>query len=207
MTAPLVDPYAYQQPEGLSPLEQGVIAAVAAYLASQAALKAVTLPTVLVTRIAALGLSKRAVRVAGRLTLEPALTGRNRWGSPARRFGRQTMARRMAANEPTMRARYLLAASRRLTQALIDGEFTAGLARERRYLQLHRKAGQRRAKVAREYDRIAKGHEYLKWVTKGDQHVDAHCRAKAGTVWHVDNPPMPPPGAVHPWCRCRPAPL
>lgn len=204
--APLVDPYIYQPGEGLTPVEQAVVAAVAAYLATRAAVQAVALPTALVSRLASLGLSTRAVRAAGRLTLDPPLTGRTRWGSPARRYGRQTMVRRMAAAEPTMRAKYLLAASKRLTAAIVAGEFTAGLARERRYLSLHRKAGQRRAKVAREYDRVARNATYLKWVTTGTN-VDPHCASRAGMVWHVDNPPMPPPGAVHPWCKCKSMPL
>src|SRR5882724_2758603 len=139
MTAP-----ASQSPaeQGLTPVEEAVVAAVAVFLASTVAVHAVTLPVTLVRRIATLGLSTRAIRVAGRLTLEPALTGRTRWGSPTlpapTKFGRVPMVRRMAADEPTMRARYLLNAARRLTDAATKGEFTAGLRREQSYLAAHR---------------------------------------------------------------------
>lgn len=202
MTAAVqLDPYrADQQQQGLTPEEDAALVALAAFLASVAAVRAVTLPGYLVDRLVALGLNRRAVRAAGKLTLEPALTGRTRWGSPLSRFGPQTMVRRMAAAEPMMRARYLLAAAMRLTKAATDGAFTSGLTREQTYLDAHRRAGQRRAKVAREYDIVARGQTFLRWQTAGDSKVDADCAALDGSVWNVDRPLMPPPGAVHPHC-------
>lgn len=265
MTAPVqTDPY--QTDQGLTPAEEAVIAALAVFLASVLAFKAVMLPTRLVLRLTALGLSAHAVRSAGRLALEPALTGRTRWGSPtiptssagsptptsggpAPASGGQgtsagvpgsrgsvtpsspllpqppqvfspatprpqsgkgaspvSMARRMAADEPTMRARYVLAAAKRLTAAAAQREFTAALRREQAYLAAHRRAGQRRAQVARDYDQAARGQMFMVWVTAGDSRVDPHCAALAGTIWHVDRPPSVIPGAVHPWCRCRAVP-
>ena len=223
MTAAVqVDPYAADQQQGLTPQEEAVIAALALFLASVVAVRAVTLPLLLVDRMVALGLNRRAVRAAGKLTMEPALTGRTRWGSPtvaedpepnpfglasSRRFGPPTMVKRMAANEPTMRARYLLAAAKRMTKAAASGEFTAGLRREQTYLAAHRRAGQRRAKSARAYDVAARGQLFMVWVTAGDSKVDPHCRALEGSAWSVDRPPVPCPGAVHPWCRCVARPL
>lgn len=199
MTSPApTDPYA----SSLTPTEQAVVAAVTVFLASAAAVQAVTLPTALVARLAALGLSVRAVRAAGRLILDPPLTGRRRTGSPARRFGPQTMVRRMAAAEPDYRARYLLAASRRLTQAIVDGEFTAGMRREHRYLGAHRRAGKRRARIAADYDRVARRATYLRWRAVMDDRTSPDCAARNGSTWHRDNPPFPPPGAQHPACRC-----
>lgn len=208
-SAVLVNPYQVdqQQQQQLTPQEEAVIAMLAAFLAGVIAVKAVTLPSYIVDRMVVLGLNRRAVRAAGKLTLEPALTGRSRWGSPVSRFGPQTMVRRMAANEPTMRARYLLAAAKRLTKAAASGEFTAGLRREQTYLAAHRRAGQRRAAAARAYDVAARGQLFMVWVTRGDSKVDPHCRALAGSVWSVDRPPVPCPGAVHPWCRCVARPL
>lgn len=257
MTAPVqADPY--QTDQGLTPAEEAAIAALAVFLASVIAFKAVMLPTRLVLRLTALGLSAHAVRSAGRLALEPALTGRTRWGSPTittptaggptstsggpgtsggvgvpgsggsvtpsspllpqppqvfspraqrgKAGSPVSMARRMAADEPTMRARYLLAAAKRLTAAAAQREFTAALRRERAYLAAHRRAGQRRAQVARDYDQAARGQMFMRWVTAGDSRVDPHCAALAGTIWHVDRPPAVIPGAVHPWCRCRAVP-
>lgn len=217
-----VDPYQADQQQGLTPQEEAVIAAVALFLASVVAVKAITLPLRLVDRMVGLGLNRRAVRAAGKLTMEPALTGRSRWGSPtvvddpnpnpfglasSRRFGPQTMVRRMAANEPTMRARYLLAAAKRMTKAAAKAEFIAALRREQAYLAAHRRAGQRRARAARAYDVAARGQLFMVWVTAGDSRVDPHCAALAGSVWSVDRPPVPCPGAVHPWCRCVARPL
>lgn len=181
--------------------------ALALFFASVTAVNATLLPALLVRRLTGLGLTARAVQAAGRLTLEPALTGRSRWGSPVSRFGPQTMVRRMAAEEPKMRARYLLTAAKRLTKAAFQGMWTTGLKREQTYLAAHRRAGQRRAQAARRYDVAARGQVFMVWVTSGDSKVDPHCRELAGSVWHVDNPPVPCPGAAHPFCRCVARPL
>lgn len=223
MTAAVqVDPYAVDQQQGLTPQEEAVIAAVALFLASVVAVRAVTLPLRLVDRLVGLGLNRRAVRAAGKLTMEPALTGRTRWGSPtvaedpepnpfgpatSRRFGPPTMVKRMAANEPTMRARYLLAAAKRMTKAAAQGEFTAGLRREQTYLAAHRRAGQRRARIAREYDEAARGQQYMRYVAVMDSRTTPDCAALDGSIWHVSNPPFPPPGARHVSCRCRAVPI
>lgn len=208
----MTSPAAFQQLDaesdpGLTSAETVVVAAVTVFLASNIAVTAVGLPTVLVRRMATLGLSVNAIRAAARLTLEPALTGRTRWGSPVRKVGPQTMVRRMAAAEPGRRARYLLNAAKRLTQAGRDREFTAGLRREAAYLAAHRRAGLKRARVAREYDRVARGQTFLKWRARMDSKTTPDCAAKNGTVWNVNNPPFPPPGAQHPSCRCVAAPL
>lgn len=209
MTAAVqVDPYQVdQQQQGLTPEEEAIIAALALFLASVVAVKAITLPGYLVDRMVSLGLNRRAVRAAGKLTLEPALTGRTRWGSPLSRFGPQTMVRRMAAQEPRYRARYLLAAAKRLTAAAARRELTAGLSREQTYLDAHRRAGQRRAKIAREYDEVARGQTFLRWAAVMDERTTPDCAAMDGSIWSVDRPPVPPPGAVHPWCRCRATPV
>lgn len=254
-----VDPYTVdQQQQTPSAQEAAVIAAVALFLASVVAVKAITLPGHLVDRLVGLGLNRRAVRAAGKLTLEPALTGRTRWGSPTvapepatttsvfaapgvtpdpgqsvrvlsvldsrgsaseraraviaagrttRRFGPQTMVKRMAANEPTMRARYLLAAARRLAKAAAEGRFTAALRREQAYLAAHRRAGQRRAAAARAYDEVARGQSFLRWSARMDSRTTPDCAALNGTIWHVSTPPVPPPGARHIHCRCTAVPV
>lgn len=202
MTAPtLADPYVADQ-RAMTQGEAAAVVALALFFASTAAVHATLLPALLVRRLMGLGLTARAVQTAGRMTLEPALTGRNRHGSPVSRFGPQTMVRRMAAEEPTMRARYLLAAAKRLTKASAQGLFTSGLKRERVYLDAHRRAGQRRAAAARAYDKVVKGHEFLRWSARMDSRTTADCAALNGRIWHVEKPPFPPPGAVHIHCRC-----
>jgi hypothetical protein len=203
--AATVAPSPYEtDPGGRSPYEDAAITALAVFLASTAAIHAVTLPAMLVSRLTALGLAPRAVRTAGRMALGEPLTGRTRNGSPEplpTMPGRPaSMTRRMAVQEPLWRARYLLAASKRLSRASVAGEFTAGMRRERNYLEAHHRAGVKRAAAARAYDRVARHATYLKWVARGD--ADPTCRALDGSIWSVEHPIFPPPGAVHPNCRC-----
>lgn len=199
MTAPQLDP---QQPQGLSPAEEAVIAALAVYFGSSAAIGATMLPAALVARLAALGISPKAVRAAGRITMAPPLTGRRRYGSPT---SRTSTVRAVATDEPLMRARYLVAAARRLTQALLDrAPFDAALRQERRYLDQHRTAGRNRARAAAELDRVAtEAGPWLRWHTVIDSRTDAECLALDGTVFTLDNLPGGLiPGAVHARCRC-----
>ncbi len=205
-------------------------------MATSAAVAAVALPTPLVERLVALGLSRRAVRAAGRLTVRPPLTGRTRGGGPPAETlsafaarpvepvgwqpsivrtvrartapnGAVLMSRLMADNEPVMRARYLVAASSRLTTAQIDGRFTAAATLELTYLDAHRRAGIRRARIARDYDALARRHEFLSWLTRNDARVTPDCRARSGETWHISAPPFPPPGAQHVACRCISVPI
>lgn len=201
MTSPAATPTV--SADDLTPAETAAAAALATFLASPSAVPAAALPAALVTQLSALGLSVRAVRAAGRMVLHPALTGRTRWGSPARRGGPQSMTRRMAAAEPEYRARYLLAAAQRLTEAGRKRRFTQGLRRESAYLAAHRRAGKRRARIARDYDQVARRSEILMWTSVLDERTTPDCRARHGTRWHRDNPPFPPPGAQHIACRCR----
>lgn len=208
MTTPQPD----QQPdEGLSPAEEAVIAALALYFASTAAVSAVMLPKRLVEQLMALGLSARAIRAAGRAAMAPPLTGRGRYGSPAR--GATTTALRgVKSEEPTMRARYVLAAAKRLTRATTLGVLPQALRQEKTYLAGHRRAGQNRANAAARLDRVAaESGPWLRWATKNDDRVEADCRALAGRVFTVDNLPVVNgipaiPGALHVRCRCWPEP-
>lgn len=199
MTAP-VETYD-EQDEGLSPAEAAVVAAVAVFLASTAAVAAVALPAALTARLVALGLTPRAVRAAGRIVMAPPLTGRRRHGSPA---DRSTTTRAVGADEPEMRARYLLAAAKRLTKAAADGVFGPALRAERRHLEQHVEAGRNRARAAARLDQVAaKDGPWLVWHTQHDANVTADCAELDGTVFTVDNLPKGHiPGAVHPKCRC-----
>jgi hypothetical protein len=166
----------------------------ATYLASPG-VKAGVLPVGLRNRMESLGLSRRAVYLMGRLVLEPPLTGRNRWGSPDRSgIGDPvTMARRVAGDEPTWRARYLLASARRLSEA---DDFTAALAKEKRYLRLHRTAGRQRRAGALQVDRAAKRSRTGLLIWEGGSCPD--CAPRNGTVLMPGE--MPPPRHLH--CRC-----
>lgn len=198
MTAPALNNPNGQDHEQLTRAEEAVVAAIALFLASRLAVKAVRLPVVLVDRLVGLGLSRRAVLTASRMVLKPPLTGRGRFGSPTVPDVAETVSaiRQVAAGEPTMRALYLLNASKRLTTALTEGKFSKALAKERRYMAQHRAAGiDRRAGAAR-VDTVAKrAHGWLVWVGG----TCPQCKPLDGQVFRVGEMPLPP---LHSGCSC-----
>ena len=107
-----------------------------------------------------------------------------------------------------MRARYIVNAARRLTDALLEGEFINGLKAERRNLVAHVQAGKNRSAAAQALDGVAARAPggLLQWVAKMDQATTPDCAALNGALFTLDNPPGVP-GAMHPRCRCtaRPA--
>jgi SPP1 gp7 family putative phage head morphogenesis protein len=232
-----------QPPDQYTAAEIAVLAALAAYLATRLAVAAVFLPARLVGRLTALGLSARAVRDAGKLALEPPLTGRGRHGSPSptppgtpppspsgaypgsppgpgpgspagaypgRPAGSPmtSTARQAKADEPTMRAQYILTAAKRLTRAQTLDVYDQALRLEQTYLDQHRGAGQNRVKAAQALDQVAIKHgPWLRWQTAGDSRVGPECAALAGVLFTIDNLPGGQlPGAVHPACRCKAVP-
>lgn len=185
-----------------------IIAALVLWFGSSAAITATTLPAALVAQLVTAGFTERAVRAAARITVAPALAGRRRGGSPTHTPD-TTAKRTVAAEEPGMRAQYLMKAAERLTEAERDGVFPQAVRLEERYLDQHTAAGRNRARAAAELDRVAAEHgPWLVWRTANDARVEADCRALSGTVFTADNPPKLDgypviPGAVHPRCRCH----
>lgn len=198
MTAPALNNPNSQQNQQLTRAEEAVVAAVAAYLATRGAVAALRLPVVLVNRLVRLGLSRRAVLTAARMVLKPPLTGRTRWGSPKPPDPADTVSaiRSVAAGEPTMRALYLLNASKRLTAALLDDDFSTALAKERRYMAQHRAAGINRRAGAARVDAVAeRAHGWLVWVGG----TCPQCKPLDSQVFRVGSMPLPP---LHNGCSC-----
>lgn len=221
-SSPQPDPQQDDQPTAA---EAAVIAALMVWFASVAAVSATLLPPRLVGRLTDLGLEPRAVRAAGRLAMAPPLTGRGRYGSPARDTARATTTtvRGAKSEEPLMRARYVLAAAKRLTKALlldaknaVSSDDTSGSGKrseslfvkavrvEKTYLDAHRGAGQNRLRAAKAMDAAAAAagpDGKLRWVA----HAGACpiCADLNGTLFTVDAPPDGLiPGAAHPHCGC-----
>jgi len=184
--------------------EAAVIAALAAWFATAFAITAVKLPAHLIAELVELGVPARAAGTAGELGLSVRLTGRTRHGSPAPHAG-MTLTRQVAADEPTMRARFVLAAARRLALGLTDDEFTAAEKRERHYLELHVAAGRKRRAAAAAVDEVAASSAtgFMRWNTQQDTRVTPDCRLLEGRLFTADNLPAGAiPGAVHMSCRC-----
>lgn len=219
MTAPATT----DQPPGLSDGQEAAVSALSTFLAEAALVGTVALPSALMALLLRLGFSRRAVQLATRLATAP--LGRRTGTGPhvhrgsARIAG--TAAAQVADTEPEWRARYLIAAARRLTRDLELGAspFTA-LREERRYLGLHREAGKRRAAAASAVDRVVEqsGSEWLRWNlsdkpqthTRGCLWASGRIFTRADPLVFTDDdmPPRPQwPGATHPRCACFATPV
>jgi SPP1 gp7 family putative phage head morphogenesis protein len=184
--------------------ETAVLAALAHWFGSRDAIAATELPDALVTQMVGMGLKRNVVQTVGRMVLNKPLSGRSRHGAPSPYEG-MPATRRVATEEPEFRAAYLLAAAKRLTTALVDGNLVSALVKERRYLDMHVAAGRGRRAAARAVDEVSEKHprRLLVWRTRQDSRVDPRCAMLEGRLFTPDNPPGGEyPGAVHPRCRC-----
>jgi hypothetical protein len=129
-------------------------------------------------------------------------------GAASAQTSRQNLARR---------AQFVMAAGKRLTgdikQARAQGKpvgaaLSGGLARERRYYNLHTAAMWNRATAAGKTDMAAMEHGHLLgWYTVRDGKTSAECKAADRHNFHADQmPAIGWPGGVHPHCRCFPGP-
>ncbi|MCW2902586.1 MAG: hypothetical protein JWO67_4851 [Streptosporangiaceae bacterium] len=190
--------------ELFNPAEDALIDAVATFLGTPLASQATYLPKALAARFEPLGLAVKAVREAGRLALSVPLTGRGAHGSPTVSLMSST-ARQVKADEPVMRAQYVLMAAKRLTKALALDVYPQAQRLEENYLKAHRVAGRNRLAAAIALDKVAVSDgPWLVWNTQRDTTVEPDCAALEGRVFTVDNLPNGNdiPGAVHSYCRC-----
>lgn len=176
--------------------EAAVLAALTAWFGSKDAISADQLPDHLIDMLAQLGIDRKAALQVGEMATVKSLSGRGRHGSPS---DDSTLVRRVASEEPHMRAMYVLAASRRLSSA---DRFDDALSTENTYLMAHVRAGQNRRRAAKKVDDL--GDHVLVWRTAGDGHVTARCSLLDGRLFTADNLPNGEmPGAVYPNCRCH----
>lgn len=180
--------------------EQMVINDLTAWFASTASVPGQELPYRLIAELMDLGIPHRAAVEAGRLAMPPPVTGRTRYGSPTSRDG-MSAARRVAAQEPGMRAQFVLASARRLAEAITDDRLTAQLADEQRFRDMHVAMGRKRRQAARQVDDAA-GKSRDGWmVWRCGDHPEARCAALRNRLFTVNNMPGIP-GAMHLNCEC-----
>lgn len=180
-----------------------VLTALTEWFASPTAITATDLPPELIDALVNIGIDHKAALVAADRVLSKPMTGRSRHGAPAP-LPNMTATRRIASEEPEMRAMFLLASARRLTQALIDGAYTQALENEQRFLDMHVAAGRNRRKAARRVDDIARDGQVLVWRAVMDDRTTPDCAALDGRLFTADHPPGGVyPGAKHIRCRCR----
>jgi len=193
------------QPDGLTPTEEAVVAALAAFLLAAQLVKVTTIPLHLLLRLSALGVDKRAARAAGRLVLAAPLPRPTMFTGTALAQTREAEAR--------IRATYWLKAAQRITGALTHGAdlFTA-IRAERRFYRQHRAAADNRERAARVVDTVAQRSPWMVWRAVIDSRTTADCQDLNGRVFTVDQPltiagsPVWP-GSIHARCRCFPSAL
>lgn len=109
--------------------------------------------------------------------------------------------------EAVYRAHYVLAASRRVQQAMHEGKSVADAMRaEKPYFQQHMNAVQNRHRAAIDVDKMARRYgDQLGWHAILDQRTSTECRQANGTNFSAaTRPAIGYPGSVHPHCRCKP---
>lgn len=178
--------------------EGRVLDALTTWFASKDAVKATELPRAVVDELVANGIKRDIAEQVGEMVLAKPMTGRTRHGAPSPQDD-MTAMRRVASEEPSMRAQYVLAACKRLS--LADSPTGTALKNERRYLDMHVAAGRGRRAAAKKIDAIDA--PVLIWRTQEDSKVEARCAMLDHRLFTADNPPNGAyPGAVHPRCRC-----
>lgn len=181
--------------------EQAVVDDLTAWFASTRSVPGQELPNRFITELTDLGLPRRAAIEAGRLAMPPPLTGRTRYGSPGP-LDDMSVARRVAWQEPGMRARFVLASSQRLARAIDEDREDAQLTDERRYRDDHVAMGRRRRQAARAMDEAAKESPNGWLVWRCGDNPEATCSALDGRAFPASLPPAIA-GAVHLHCRCH----
>lgn len=108
--------------------------------------------------------------------------------------------------EPTYRAQYVLAGSRRV-QAAVDAGTPRreAIAREKVYFEQHLHAVRNRFNSAQQVDNASKKYgPVLGWHATLDSRTSKECREAHGKNFEVTTrPAIGYPGSVHPRCRCR----
>lgn len=113
--------------------------------------------------------------------------------------GTKTAVRLADEEEATFRAGYVWAA----TQRVVGG---GELADEKTYFNQHLDAGRRRHESGKDVDRAsARYGPRLGWHAKMDARTSEECRQANGRNFDASRiPAIGFPGAVHPFCRCKP---
>lgn len=225
--APAAEPAPAQgQEEGPSAAEAAAAAAVAAWLAATTvtaiaaplllpaagaavaagAVGSIAIPAALVPRrilrmLVALGIAPAAARAAAAIARSAPLP--EPVGHTARRITADAEAMRRAA--------FLIAAARRITEALTNpgpdrtrrGALADAVDAERRYWRQHLDAAARRAEAADRADQAAALTGRFRWRAVLDSRTTPDCRALHGRVFPINDPPGGTyPGQRHPHCRC-----
>jgi hypothetical protein len=187
-----------QQPQQRK--RRDIVPILALWFGSKAAIGATVLPEEILAELTSIGIGHVAALKAGEIVLVHPLSGRTSAGSPESGHG-TTTARMVAAEEPKMRAEFLVNSAERLSEALAEGDYDKAVAKEEGYAEQHVAAGQNRRKAAKKLDELAAESPVLVWRTVMDKNTTPDCAALNGRIFLASAPPAIP-GAVHARCRC-----
>jgi SPP1 gp7 family putative phage head morphogenesis protein len=193
------EPTYNQQPQQRQ--RRDIVPILAAWFGSKAALKATVLPEEILAELASIGIGHTAAIQAGQIVLRHPLSGRTGAGSPEAGTGAPA-ARMVAAEEPEMRAEFLINSAERLQEALAVGDYDKAVAKEERYAEQHVAAGQNRRRAAKRLDQLAATSRMLVWRAVIDKRTTPDCAVLNGRIFLASAPPGIP-GAMHPACRCK----
>lgn len=209
MTTPAAPQAQAQQQQAQKPQDDDglialVVAALAAYWSAKALSRALRAP------FRAAGIGGAALSAVAALVSSwphDAMEGTG----PAQRWAiRQNLIRR---------ASFFVHAAKRVQAAIVAARsqdepvmaaIRDALATERKYMSQHIAASTGRVQAATAVDGMAAVHgDLLGWKTWLDDRTSAGCRRADGSNFSASRPPVVEghaayPGAVHPYCRCRP---
>ena len=129
------------------------------------------------------------------------------WGVNVQSLRSRAATEQNTEAEGRYRAAYILTASRRVQQSLANGvSLDKTMRDEQRFFAQHIEAQANRRRSALMVDQAAaKFGLELGWYAKIDSRTSPECRAANGRNFSVTQVPVIGwPGAVHPFCRCRP---
>lgn len=123
--------------------------------------------------------------------------------------------REVAALNNQRRAGYIVAATKRIAEALEKAQqeglrpeqaIAEARTREDHYFNQHARATAERTQAASHIDALANQYgNLLGWYAKKDKRTTPECADADGKNFRVDNPPdIGYPGIVHLYCRCKP---
>jgi hypothetical protein len=212
---------------------QTLAAILAAYFAGSVAVAAAA--SLVAAALAVLAIPSRAARLAWQVFtahVRPGTLPSGRAGTPAgippppapirpqRAAAREPLPSASPAAMRHLSALFLLTSARRITAGLRSGRPVADvLATEHRYAKAHRQAQTDRrraaeqARAAAETSRKRTGQPLVRWVYGPDPApctpiAGVYCKDLDGVIFPISNPPQGTlPGARHPRCRCRAAPV
>lgn len=209
MTVPLEQAPVHDHTTPPPPQQSALIGDVAEALLAGAALTLTAAAVTRIMRVYGYRVSATAVEIVLALVDHE---GRRKTGTKIlpRTRGSSAVAKQQRQTEALLRAAYLIAAARRISEALAAGDSPRdAVAREKRFWVMHEAARKARMQASVEVAQAADDYGVtLGWYTHQDDRTTPECAAADGCNFTVNHAPLIGwPGTLHGGtCRCWPGP-